>query len=187
MAPQEEGKEARDPLPPLRRLIPALGGSGLATVYALMMFIGAAPGSDTMGKIYPKIEPALDTLNIDNEWGFFAPNPDPGTLVRYRVTDGEGTVHEFNMTEAADALDPAYLRYTTLYVSIVESPDEYEVGAVKYLCRMHADMDPRAIAFVHIEQDVVTHKEFLEGQSILDGLDITVRDAIACEDAEGFE
>ena len=172
---------------PLRALLPRIArcvGSIAAAAWVAMMLIGAGPGSDTMSKLYPKVEPVLDFFNVDNEWGFFAPNPEVGTVVRYRLVDGNGEPHDFHLHEALVRWDPMFLRYTTLYMSIVENEDAFEPGAVRYLCHRHADMSPRTIAIVVAEQDVVTPDEFLEGRGILDDLDITVRTARRCPDGE---
>jgi hypothetical protein len=176
---------AATPLQP--RLIARIArgvGSIAAAGWVAVMLIGAGPGSDTMSKVYPVVEPLLDFLNIDNEWGFFAPNPDVGTVVRYRVVDGSGATHELELHESLDRLDPMFLRYTTLYIAIVENADDYEPGAVRYLCRRHADLEPRSIAIVVAEQAVVTPEEFVAGTGILDGLDIEIRPARRCPDGE---
>ncbi len=159
-------------------------GSTAAAAWVALMLVAAGPGSDTMAKIYPRVEPVLHLFNVDNEWGFFAPNPDVGTVARYRVTDSAGQEHEHALHEALDRWDPMFLRYTTLYMAIVESADTYEAGAARYLCRRHADLEPRTIAIVVAEQAVVTPEDYLAGTGILDGVDIEVRPARRCPDGE---
>jgi hypothetical protein len=175
---------ATPPAAPRLARIARCVGSLAAASWVAVMLVGAGPGSDTMGKIYPVVEPLLDLFGVDNEWGFFAPNPDVGTVVRYRVVDGRGREHEHALHEDLDRSDPMFLRYTTLFMAIADNPETYEPGAVRYLCRRHADLDPRSIAIVVAEQAVVTPEEFLEGTGILDGLEIEVRPARRCPDAE---
>src|SRR5688572_32655797 len=96
------------------RIAYAVGSAAVAWVAAAMI-VGAAPGSSTMAKVYPLFQPFLQTFDMQHDWGFFAPDPGTGHVVRYEVRDAGGEVHAFALTEELDRWDPAYFRFTTLY------------------------------------------------------------------------
>ncbi len=167
------------PLPPSRRPLGMRArisyalGSLFVVAFVLGLLIAAGPGSYTMGKVYPVVQPALGAVNIDNDWGFFAPDPGPGSVARYVVRDRDGRTHEFGMTEAMPRWSLAYFRYTTLYMAIAQSPEYYLPGAVAYLCRQHADLDPVSITVILADQQDVTAQEFLEGKDPMADLEIS--------------
>lgn len=160
--------------PPARLgLLPALAygaGSLTLSLWAMGMLVAAGPGSDTMAAIYPVFEGPLSFLDINNDWGFFAPNPNTGSVLRYEVSEPDGTEHTFALTEALQGWMPAYFRYTTLYTAIGESHDTYAEGAARLLCRRHADLQPVDITFVVWHQVEIGHEAYLAGHGIMDGL-----------------
>lgn len=148
-------------------------GSLFVAAFVIGLVIAAGPGSYTMGKVYPVVQPALGAVNIDNDWGFFAPDPGPGSVARYVVRDAEGRTHEFGMTEALPRWSLAYFRYTTLYMAVAQSPEYYLPGAVAYLCREHADLDPVSVTVILADQQDVSAQEFVEGKDPMADLEIS--------------
>jgi Fe-S-cluster formation regulator IscX/YfhJ len=144
------------------------------------MLVAAAPGSATMAEVYPLFRPFLRAFDLEHDWGFFAPDPGTGHVVRYEVRDAAGDMHAFALTEELDRWDPAYFRRTTLYTKISSSDSDYAAGAVRWLCRRHADLDPRSIRFVVAHQQPVAPEEFLDGVDIMGDLDVRHRDWRAC-------
>ena len=63
--------------------------------HSLALVVGPAPGSYSMGKVYPIFKPYLQFLQIDTTWGFFSPEPGTGIVLRYDVEDSSGREYYF--------------------------------------------------------------------------------------------
>lgn len=135
---------------------------------SLAIIIGPAPGSYLMSKVYPIFKPYLVALHLNNEWGFFAPDPAKGSLLRYIVTDGTNTQHIFKLTEKLKRSDHGFLRYTSLYLTIGRKNEEYVDSATHYLCHLHKNLNPQKIQFFIGHQQSITPKQFLAGNRPLD-------------------
>lgn len=192
-APTVSVDERPRPLPPSQR---ALGtrarigyglGSMFVTLFVLGLLIAAGPGSYTMSKVYPVMQPTLAVVNIDNDWGFFAPDPGPGSIARYVVRDGSGRTHEFGMSETVPRWSAAYFRYTTLYMAVAQSPEYYLPGAVAYLCRQHEALDPVSITVILANQQDITAEEFVAGKRPMDDLEIVKVGPRRCDAPLGEE
>ncbi|MGH1439072.1 MAG: hypothetical protein ACRBBR_03080 [Cellvibrionaceae bacterium] len=151
--------------------------------HALAIIIGPAPGSYLMSKVYPIFKPYLVALHLNNEWGFFAPDPAKGTLLRYSVTDENGVEHVFKLTENLRRRDHTFLRYTSLYLTIGRNNEAFVASAKNYLCRQHADLNPRQLQFFMGHQLSITPDEIIEGHRALDDqhMQIEYLNAIDCE------
>ena len=64
--------------------------SGAVVLYVGGLLLAAGPSSTLIDDAYEVAYPALELANINNDWGFFSPDPGPGDLPRYEVVDGEG-------------------------------------------------------------------------------------------------
>jgi hypothetical protein len=137
--------------------------------HALALLVGPAPGSHTMGKIYPVFEPYLRFFHLENYWAFFAPDPASGNLLRYLVVDGEGKEHVFKLTETHHRHEAAYFRHTTFYTAISEQKDlNYTTSFAHWLCRRHAPITPRHVQFFTGQQQRLPRAEYLKGKRPLD-------------------
>ena len=147
------------------------------------MLVAAGPASWTMAKIYPVFKPFLRLVNLEHEWGFFAPDPGTGHFVRYEVRDADGKKHKFELTEALARWDPAYFRLTSMYTKYSYKDSDYAELAVATLCRRHADLRPRRARFVVAHQVEVSPDEFREGKGTLDEFRMSRRKWIDCPEA----
>lgn len=170
---------------PRRSTIAHLLGSLAVAWIAASMLVAAAPGSATMAKIYPFFRPFLDTFDLRHDWGFFAPDPGTGHVVRYEVRGADDATHAFALTEELHRFDPAYFRLTTLYTKASTQDSDYAAGAVRFLCRRHADLDPVEVRLVVAHQRAVTPDAFLDGVDPMADLDVRHRPWSPCppEDA----
>jgi len=144
--------------------------SGAVVLYVGGLLLAAGPASDLVTDAYQVAYPALEMANVNNDWGFFSPDPGPGDLPRYEVIDGEGKTHRFSWMEALDRWDPAYFRYTTLLVNVIDDAEAYGDGAAAYLCRKHADLEPRKIVFTVAHQVDRPPADVLDGHGITDDM-----------------
>ncbi len=144
------------------------GASVLIGAYVTGLVLATAPSSAVVDDTYELAYPALELANVNNSWGFFSPDPGPGDLPRYEVVDGDGVRHEFMWMEELDRWDPAYFRYTTLYVAIIDAPELYGDGAARFLCERHRSLNPRKITFTVAHQVDVLPEDYLAGRGIMD-------------------
>lgn len=144
--------------------------SGVVVLYVGGLLLAAGPSSTLVDDAYEVAYPALELANINNDWGFFSPDPGPGDLPRYEVVDGDGTLHRFAWMEALERADPAYFRYTTLIVNIADEPEAYGDAAARFLCRKHADLRPRKIIFTIAHQLDKYPEEVAAGATITDDM-----------------
>ena len=146
--------------------------SGVVVAYVGALLIAAGPESELVGDAYDVAYPALELANINNDWGFFSPDPGPGDLPRYEVIDGDGKTHAFEWMEALDRWDPAFFRYTTLFVNVIDNGDIYGDPAAAFLCRKHADLEPRKIVFTVAHQVDRAPEDVLAGKGILEDMPV---------------
>ncbi len=158
--------------------------SGLIVLYVSGLLLAAGPSSDLIDDVYEVAYPALELGNINNDWGFFSPDPGPGDVPRYEVVDGDGNTHAFEWMEALDRWDPAFFRYTTLLVAVIDSPRTYGPGATAMLCRRHADLKPRKIVFTVAHQVDQSPEDILGGKTIMSEAEVERLYFLPCEDAE---
>ena len=136
--------------------------------HALVLLVAAAPASVPLGPLRALVGPYARLLFLEGRWSFFAPDPDPGRLVRYVVEDAAGARHAFVLTEALDRRDPAYWRLAMLYRRV--RPEEPGVVAyvATYLCREHAPLGPRAITLVVLFQLPLRPETYAAGRRPLE-------------------
>lgn len=146
--------------------------SAAIVTYVAGLVLAAAPSSELVDDLYEVAYPALELANVNNDWGFFSPDPGPADVPRYEVIDSDGKRHAFEMMEALDRWDPAYFRYTTLFVGVVDSPEAYGDGATAFLCRRHADLDPYKIVYVVARQADHYPADVLDGADIMDHAEV---------------
>lgn len=138
--------------------------SAFLTLQALAIVAGPAPGSYSMGKVYPWIQPYLRALHLENYWGFFAPDPHAGTVLRGLVEDADGELHVVKMTEALRRNDGAYLRMSSLYYGVGRSEgDRFAQSVARALCRRHAELDPQRVQLMVGSQLPISIDAWREG------------------------
>ena len=129
-----------------------------ATAIAFLVWHGAAivvgpyPDSDVGQKLRPLFEPYLRIGYLDHAWTFFGPQPDAGRLVRYELILSDGTVREYPLTEAVDRRSPNWFRWMRVFDRVATGDRELQDGAAEFLCRRHAELEPRALRFVVLHQ-----------------------------------
>jgi len=146
--------------------------SGAVVLYVGGLLLAAGPPADVVVDAYEFAYPALELGNVNNDWGFFSPDPGPGDLPRYEVVDGDGRTHPFGWMEDLDRWDPAFFRYTTLFVNVMDDPEVYGDGAAAFLCREHADLEPRKIVFTVAHQRDRSPADVLAGRGILENMPV---------------
>lgn len=171
---------SRKPLP--LRPVPYVLASLFLIWHTLALVIGPAPGSELMSKIYPAFVPYLNGFNLNNQWGFFAPDPHAGSLLRYGLETRDGERQVFHLTENLGREDADFLRYTSLYLTLIRQPQSYMKAAAKYLCRRHRALKPLAIQFFAGHQLRIGPEQFVAGSRPLqdDYMSVEYFEPIAC-------
>ena len=116
----------------------------------------------------PFFLPYTNSLRLDETWQFYGPDPGLGTVLRYGVTSAETQkYHRVNLTEDLDRSDPAFYRYTTVFIYTVDYP-AFRTSLLEYLCRKHADLAPATVHLETFRQRPLTREAYLRGDRPLD-------------------
>jgi hypothetical protein len=155
--------------------------------HALVLLVAAAPAALPLGPLRALVGPYARLLLLEGHWSFFAPDPDPGRLVRYVVEDTDGRRHPFVLTEALDPADPAYWRLAVLYRRIRPEEPSVVASVAAYLCREHAPLAPRAITLVVLFRAPLRPETYVAGHRPLDPgfLRPLALPAVACHGGAG--
>ena len=152
----------------LHQRVAWLAASVFVLWHGTAMLLGTAPPSYLQGEVMPLFRGYIEALHLDGRWGFFAPNPSAGRLLRYRVEQRSGASSEFPFTEALHRSDPAYLRFTTMTAAVDPANEAVMHSVAQALCRRHAALSPRRIHFVSLQQVPITPEQVEAGQHALD-------------------
>lgn len=136
--------------------------------HALVLLVAATPASVPLGPLRALVGPYARLLFLEGQWSFFAPDPDPGRLVRYVVEDAGGRRHAFVLTEALDRRDPAYWRLAMLYRRVRSDEPRVVASVAAYLCREHAPLSPRAITLTVLFQVPLRPETYAAGRRPLE-------------------
>lgn len=152
-----------------RARLAAVLASLFAVWHGIAMLLGTSPPSYLQSLLLPPWRPYIEALHLDGRWGFFAPDPTAGRLLRYRIEaqpGAEPTEHPF--TEALRRADPAYLRYTTLSSAVHPERPAVMRSVAHALCRRHGLAAPARIRFIAMQQVRVTPEDVEAGVRPLD-------------------
>lgn len=133
--------------------------------------------------MYPIFQPYLALLHLDSGWGFFAPDPHPGVRMLYVLTDDQGRKHEVDFTSSLERSATGFQRYTMMQDYLWIEAQPYTTHAARYLCRRHADLRPRQIAFRFHRVQPLTPEAYLQGHRPLDPEFLVIEDhePVPCE------
>lgn len=151
----------------------ALAELGLATVvawHALAIAVAPYPGCRLKAAVHPWFEPYLRAFYLEHDWRFFGPLPAAGRLLRARVTDGDGAIHEIPLTEAASRESPLFFRRLRLWDAVGPARPETTRSVSLHLCRLHAGLRPRSVQLVRLHQLTVDDEQYRAGVRPLDPL-----------------
>jgi hypothetical protein len=120
--------------------------------HTFVMVVAAAPPDSVIAKAARAlVHPYLILLNLDNDWGFFAPDVGTSYQFRYIVEDAAGKRHGFIPTDKLSRFNPNSIWLRDRYGSIMHSVDTYGDAAVAELCREHVALRPVAVTLLGIE------------------------------------
>lgn len=121
-----------------------------------------------MGKAFPIFRPYLLLIGLPGTWGFFAPEPGPGTVLRYAVHDASGKTHLFKWGETLSRKDPNFFRWHTFHHRIFLEKEDYERSVALSLCRKHRNLNPKSVNFIFVRLLKLSPKAYLAGARPLD-------------------
>jgi hypothetical protein len=152
--------------------------------HTLAMVVASAPDSLMTRSVRPLLHPYLTLFRLDNHWGFFAPNVDPGVQFRYVIEDAGGKHHTFIPADKLSRFDPNSIWIRDRYRDVRESVDTFGDAAAAVLCREHASLHPVAITFLEVAQRDFSREDRLSGKHPLDPefVDVHSLKTIQCAD-----
>lgn len=149
------------------RACPGRPAAAAAVVFALWhaaaITIAPYPDSEIRRVLHPLFEPYLRLGYLDHRWTFFGPRPDAGRIVRYEVLLDDGIAREFALTEAVARGGPGWFRWLRLFDRVSTGEAALQRSGTAYLCRRHADLQPRAIRFIVLHQLTPSPQLYLAG------------------------
>ena len=123
----------------------------LVAWHTLVMVVAVAPESVIARAARALVHPYVTLFNLDNDWGFFAPDVGVSYQFRYIVEDAAERRHEFIPTDKLSRFNPNSIWLRDRYGSIMYSVDTYGDLVVAELCREHAALRPVAITLLGVE------------------------------------
>lgn len=151
----------------MRRRIIVVTQSLFLLWHSLALVVGPAPGSYSMGKIYPAFKPYLEFLQMDNSWGFFSPEPGPGIVLRYDIEDTSGREYHFKPFEGTDRTGSIGLRRSALGYRL-SLDDSFKESFARLLCRKHANLASVKVRLILIRQKLLSPEAYASGHRPLD-------------------
>jgi hypothetical protein len=142
--------------------------------HTLAMVIAVSPDSVLTQAARQLFGPYLLLFNLDNYWGFFAPDVGTSYQFRYVVEDAAGQQHVFIPTDKLSRFNPNSIWLRDRYRDIMASVDMYGDVTVAELCREHAALRPVAITLLEVEGKEFGPKDRRLGKNPLDPEFVTV-------------
>jgi hypothetical protein len=140
--------------------------------HSFALVIGPAPQSYMRDGLYNIFKPYLSLFRLNNAWAFYAPEPDLGGVLNYKVINKDGDAHEFDIyAEQLDKWSASYFRYNAFFNNIAWDSEEYRryrESYTQYLCRRHSELSPQSIVLVRITQTPLSYKDYVNGARPLD-------------------
>jgi hypothetical protein len=150
--------------------------------HTLAMVVAPAPDNSVIVQaIRLLLQPYLTLFYLDNKWGFYAPDIDPGKQFRYVIEDSAGQRHTFVPADELSWLHPGYWWFSQWYVAIMDSPNVYGDFATAWFCRKHALLHPVSITMLGIQGKDFWPDDYLSGKQRMDPEFLTVNTLITAE------
>ena len=145
-----------------------LAASIFLTYHTLAICLAPAPDSYLRRKVAPFFEPYLKIFHLNNNWGYFAPDPASGILMRYRIEDEDGKMHVFKLTENLKRSDPDFMRMTSLFNKMPGMSPAYLQGIASYLCGRNSAIKPVRLQFMEGHQVRLSPWAWFRGKRPMD-------------------
>ena len=162
----------RDTLMNTRQKILYLIASVFLIWHTFALLIGPAPQSYIRDNLLGIYEPYLSVFRLNNAWAFYAPEPDLGGVLNYKVLDNDGNEHQFDIYhDYLDRWSASYFRYNAFFNNIEWNSAEYRryrKSYIQYLCRKHSNLSPKSIALIRIAQIPLSPEDYINGARPLD-------------------
>lgn len=140
--------------------------------HSLALIIGPAPQSYIRDNLYSIYEPYLSLFRLNNAWAFYAPEPDLGGVLNYKVITKDGNAHDFDIyADQLDKWSTSYFRYNAFFNNIELESDEYlsyRQSYTQYLCRKHRALSPQSIVLIRVAQTPLSYEDYINGAQPLD-------------------
>ncbi len=122
----------------------------------LALLVAPAPDGYLKQSALKFLNPYLNLLFIQNDWGFFSP-VGLSAQVQYLVVDKAGVEHAFEPTQQFGWYDPTALWKKDRIRTVSSEPAVFADGMAAFLCKKHAELNAETIVLIKIDQQ----REFL--------------------------
>lgn len=145
------------------------GVSVFVVWHTLAMIVAPAPdSSDLVRGMRTVFGPYLHFFRLDNKWGFFAPEVASGVILRYVIKDDAGVLHRFDPDAALNWFHPSSIWFRSLYLELLENPEDLGETFAAFFCRKHAELHPVTITLFVVDQEDYGPLDRLRGKEPLD-------------------
>src|SRR5262249_31066099 len=123
-------------------------------------------------------QPYLTLLKMDNQWSFFAPKVGRGGESRYVVEASDGKRHVFQESETPRrSLSHLFMwrEWKYFYDKLNDFADTRGYQVAGMLCKQYADLKPRSITFLRVDEKDFTAEDYRQGYRPQDSRFINVR------------
>ena len=137
--------------------------------HTTVMLVAPAPDTSRVSEaLHTILDPYMSVFRLDNGWDFFAPDVTRESQLRYVVESSDFTRHSFTPTDGLSVFHPSYDWYRTRFYTILEDPETYGAVIAAELCKKHAELKPRSIALLELQQNNFLPEHQLAGKHPLD-------------------
>ncbi len=149
----------------LRERLTFVAMSAFVAWHTLAMMTAPLPyDSDLAQRLRSVFTPYLTLFQLDTNWDSLPPTLGKRAQLRYVVEDGEGRRHVFMPMDELSRFHPAFRAMGSWHREIMESPDTHIDYAAEFFCRKHAELKPKSVTFLEIEEDDYRPSHRLRGQ-----------------------
>ena len=122
----------------------------------LALTVAPAPDGYLKKSALAFLNPYLNLLFLQNDWGFFSP---VGLSQQFRVVikDSTGKEHRFSPTQQVNWYDASALWRKDWFRTVSGEPEKFANASAATFCKTHAILKPKTVVLMRIQQN----KEFL--------------------------
>ena len=149
----------------LRERLAFVAMSAFVAWHSVAIMTAPLPADSALGQGLRRVfTPYLTLFRLDSSWDSLPPNVGVRAQLRVAVEGGDGRRHVYMPIDEVSRLHPAFLALGYWYYEIMQSPDTRADYAGSYFCQKHADLKPKSVTFLEIEEDDYRPSHRLRGQ-----------------------
>jgi len=152
--------------------------------HAMVMLFAAGPSCYLSSKLSPVLSPYKDLFYLSGSWEFFA-EQEVFHPIHYTIHAKGRKKYKFSLTDLPHS-NPRFTRKLNLYRQgfidlTAEQAVTFRKDAAAYLCQTHKDLTPKAITFEIWTPQMLSREEYIRGERLMDGAEITRLGPYSCK------